>query len=148
MRHIDFSPLYRSAAGFDRVNQLRDSSYSATKQDNYPPYNIEKTDENNYLISIAVAGFSEEQVEIEVERNVLRVSGKKESEETETEILYRGIANRNFQKQFQLDEQIKVVKAEMNSGMLTIKLQRVLPEHLKSRKIEIQKDSSAALHAA
>ncbi len=148
MRHFDFSPLYRSTTGLDRVNQLLDSPYQTAKQDNYPPYNIERVDENNYLISIAVAGFTESEIDIEVEKNSLKVSGKKPEQKAAGEVLYRGIANRNFRKQFQLDEQIKVLNAEMDAGMLTIKLQRKLPEHLKPRKIVIQNSRVEKLQAA
>ena len=148
MRHFEFSPLYRSTSGLDRVNRLMNSQYPSEKQDNYPPYNIERLDENNYLISIAVAGFSESEIDIEVEKNSLRVNGKKAEQETKSELLYRGIANRNFRKQFQLEELVKVISAEMDAGMLRIKLQREQPEHLKPRKITIHSGAVDKLHAA
>ena len=148
MYHNDFSPLYRSTIGFDRVNQLMNSALQSPKQDNYPPYNIERIDENNYSISIAVAGFCDEELEIEVEKNTLTVSGKKETEEHKGEMLYQGIASRSFRKQFQLDEQIEVSGARIESGMLTVKLVRVLPEHLKPRKIDIKTGKNSSLQAA
>lgn len=139
MRHVDFSPLYRSTVGFDRLFTMLDSLAQPDGAQTYPPYNIEKTEENGYRISIAVAGFSDEEISIEAHRNVLTIKGerKDETKAEGTEVLYRGIAGRAFERRFQLADHVDVVGAELKNGLLHIDLKRNIPEELKPRKIAI-----------
>ncbi|WP_231757081.1 Hsp20 family protein [Microbulbifer elongatus] len=138
MRNIDFSPLYRSAIGFDRLASLLDSMNSADQnQPAYPPYNIELTGEDAYRISMAVAGFDQSELDIQVEQNRLTVSGKKPADENQRNFLHRGIAARNFERRFQLADHVKVVDAQLSNGLLHIELVREIPEAMKPRKIEI-----------
>jgi molecular chaperone IbpA len=146
MRTIDLSPLYRSAIGFDHLASLLDSSLrNEQKRPTYPPYNIELTGEDQYRITMAVAGFRQADLSIEVEGNTLTVSGHKAEEEESKQFLYRGIAARNFERQFQLADHIKVTGASFKDGMLDIDLQREIPEALKPRKISIQSETDEAL---
>ena len=144
MRSYDLTPFLRSTVGFDRLfNELVDS---ATKLETggYPPYNIERTDENQYEITLAVAGFSEDDLEIEVVDRDLRVSGRKDADEAgEREFLHQGIAGRNFDRRFRLAEHVLVSGAELKNGLLTIALEREIPEAKKPRKIEIGDKSSS-----
>ncbi|UVK78558.1 MAG: small heat shock protein IbpA [Sodalis sp. Ffu] len=138
MHNFDFSPLYRSAIGFDRLVNLLEAGQS---QDNgsYPLYNVELISENQYRISIAVAGFSEKELEITANDNLLTVKGAYSSPELSgRNYLYQGILDRNFERQFQLAEHIKVTGANLENGLLYINLQRVVPEILKPRRIEIK----------
>ncbi|HDZ75522.1 MAG TPA: Hsp20 family protein [Aurantimonas coralicida] len=139
MRHVDFAPLYRSTVGFDRLFSLLDSQTVADNSSTYPPYNIERTGENAYRVTIAVAGFGDEELSIEARENVLTVKGEKaEAEEgTGNETLYRGIAGRAFERRFQLAEYVEVKGASLKNGLLHIDLVRVIPEAMKPRKIEI-----------
>ena len=132
---MDLSPLYRSAIGFDRMARLLDSAVSESKP-SYPPYNVELVEENHYRISMAVAGFAREDLEITSEQNVLTISGRQNSDE-ERQYLYQGIAERNFERKFQLDEHVKVVDARLENGLLHVELQREIPEAMKPRKIAI-----------
>ena len=145
MRSYDLTPFLRSTVGFDRLfNELVDS---ATKLETggYPPYNIERTDENQYEITLAVAGFSEDELEIEVVDRDLRVSGRKDTDEnSEREFLHQGIAGRNFDRRFRLAEHVLVSGAELKNGLLTIALEREIPEAKKPRKIGIGDKSSSA----
>ncbi len=143
MRTFDLSPLYRSTVGFDRLFNLLDEGAPAGA--GYPPYNIERVAENDYAITMAVAGFAEEDISIEVKENGLLVSGAKtESDEAETrEFLHRGIATRSFERRFQLADHVEVKGARLENGLLTIELERVIPEALKPRRIEIQNGSKA-----
>ncbi|MGI1677516.1 MAG: Hsp20 family protein [Cellvibrionaceae bacterium] len=148
MRDFDFSPLYRSSIGFDRVANVLDglvNSELTTKQPqpNYPPYNIELADENNYRISMAVAGFDQAELEIETEMNKLVVRGKKEPEQAEKKYLHQGIAARNFERQFQLADHVRVTDARCENGLLHIELVRELPEVMKPRKVQIQSSLAA-----
>ena len=140
MRHVDFSPLYRSTVGFDRLFTMLDSLAQPEAAQSYPPYNIEKTGEDAYRISMAVAGFSEDEISIEAHRNVLTVKGERKDEtgsgET-TELLYRGIASRSFERRFQLADHVDVVGASLKNGLLFVDLKRNIPEELKPRKIAI-----------
>jgi molecular chaperone IbpA len=140
MRQYDLSPLYRSTVGFDRLFTLLDSmaSMDAGSQ-TYPPYNIERTGENAYRITMAVAGFSEADIDIEAKENVLTVRGEKKDEPQEEgrEILYRGIASRAFERRFQLADHVQVTGAKLENGLLHIELVRELPEAMKPRKIPI-----------
>lgn len=139
MRQVDFAPLYRSTVGFDRLFSLLDSQTVADNSPTYPPYNIERTGENAYRVTIAVAGFGDEELSIEARENVLTVKGEKaEAEEgTGNELLYRGIAGRTFERRFQLAEYVEVKGASLKNGLLHIDLVRVIPEAMKPRKIEI-----------
>lgn len=138
MRTLDLSPLYRSAIGFDRLASLLDSMNSAEQnQPAYPPYNIELTGEDAYRISMAVAGFDESELDIQMEQNRLTVSGKKPAEENSRNFLHRGIAARNFERRFQLADHVRVTAANLANGLLHIELVREIPEAMKPRKIEI-----------
>ncbi len=132
---IDLSPLYRSAIGFDRMTKLLNSTAVENKP-SYPPYNIEQIDENQYRITMAVAGFTESDIEMISEQNTLTVAGKQQAEEGK-QFLYQGIAARNFERKFQLDEHVKVTSASLNNGLLHIELAREIPEAMKPRKITI-----------
>nr|WP_010132863.1 Hsp20 family protein [Microbulbifer agarilyticus] len=138
MRNLDLSPLYRSAIGFDRMASLLDSM-TATEQNQpaYPPYNIELTGEDAYRISMAVAGFDQSELDIQVEQNRLTVSGKKPADDSQRNFLHRGIAARNFERRFQLADHVRVVDAQLGNGLLHIELVREIPEAMKPRKIEI-----------
>lgn len=141
MRTYDFTPLYRSAVGFDRLANLLESASRATSQDTgYPPYNIETTGENAYRIEIAVAGFSPDELNIEVKENLLTVTGRKTANDdtaTQKTYLHRGLAERDFERRFQLADYVVVTEADLSNGLLTIDLKRELPEALKPRRIEI-----------
>lgn len=143
MRHVDFSPLYRSTVGFDRLFTMLDSLGQPENAQTYPPYNIERTGEDAYRISMAVAGFSDSDIAIEAHRNVLSVKGERKDETNGegTEVLYRGIAARTFERRFQLADHVEVVGAELKNGLLHIDLNRSVPEELKPRKIEIGKST-------
>ncbi len=139
MRHVDFSPLYRSTVGFDRLFTMLDSLAQPDNGQSYPPYNIERTGEDAYRISMAVAGFAEEDIAIEAHRNVLTIKGEKAEQKDETaELLYRGIASRAFERRFQLADHVEVVGALLKNGLLHIDLNRSVPEEMKPRKIEIK----------
>jgi molecular chaperone IbpA len=137
MRHVDFSPLYRSTVGFDRVFSMLDS-LAQPEQPTYPPYNIERTGENSYRISMAVAGFDESELSIELNQHLLTVKGEKGTENGEgSETLYRGIAKRAFERRFQLADHVEVKSAHLKNGLLHVDLVRNIPEAMKPRKIEI-----------
>ncbi|WP_163267410.1 Hsp20 family protein [Chelativorans alearense] len=140
MRHVDFSPLYRSTVGFDRLFTMLDSLGQLDGgQQTYPPYNIERTGEDAYRISMAVAGFSEDDISVEAHRNVLTIKGEKRDERNEegAELLYRGIASRTFERRFQLADHVEVQGATLKDGLLHIDLVRNIPEEMKPRKIAI-----------
>ena len=139
MRHVDFSPLYRSTVGFDRLFTMLDTLSQPDNGTSYPPYNIERTGEDAYRISMAVAGFSENEIAIEVHRNVLSVKGERKDDTAGegSEVLYRGIAARSFERRFQLADHVEVLGAALKNGLLHIDLKRSVPEQLKPRKIEI-----------
>lgn len=146
MRHVDFSPLYRSTVGFDRLFTMLDTLAQPDGAQTYPPYNIERTGEDAYRISMAVAGFSDSEIEIEAHRNVLTVKGER-SNETDgegSEVLYRGIAARSFERRFQLADHVEVNGAQLKNGLLHIDLKRNVPEELKPRKIAISAASAKA----
>jgi molecular chaperone IbpA len=135
---IDFSPLYRSTVGFDRLFSLMDAMGTAeTSQPSYPPYNIERTGENAYRITMAVAGFGEADLALEVKENMLLVKGDKTSAEENKELLYRGIASRSFERRFQLADHVVVQGADLENGLLHIELVREIPEAMKPRRIPI-----------
>lgn len=135
MRHFDFTPLHRSTIGFDRLFSMLDSANSETPS--YPPYNIERTDENKYRITMAVAGFAEADLSVEAREHVLTIKGEKKEEDENRDILYRGIASRAFERRFQLAEHVRVEGAHLENGLLHIDLVREIPEAMKPRKIEI-----------
>ncbi|KQS57511.1 heat-shock protein [Brevundimonas sp. Leaf363] len=139
MRTYDFSPLYRSAVGFDRLAGLLESAARTSQDAGWPPYNIETTGENAYRIEIAVAGFKADELSIEVKENLLTVSGKKAANDDTTQrtYLHRGLAERDFERRFQLADYVVVTEADLSNGLLTIALKRELPEALKPRRIEI-----------
>lgn len=140
MRQYDFSPLYRSFVGFDRMANLIDAaSQQASAGNSYPPYNVAQLSENAYRIELAVAGFGEDELELESHENVLTVSGHKapSADNDEAEYLHRGIAERGFERRFQLADHVRVDGAELKHGLLVISLKRELPEALKPRKIVI-----------
>ena len=139
MRTYDFTPLYRSFVGFDRMANLIDSAAQhASAGSSYPPYNVAQLSENAYRIELAVAGFSQADIEIESFDNVLTVSGKRNAADNdEAEYLHRGIAERGFERRFQLADHVIVESADLKNGLLVISLKRELPEALKPRKIEI-----------
>ena len=143
MRHVDFSPLYRSTVGFDRLFNMLDTVGQPDNGQTYPPYNIERTGEDAYRISMAVAGFGEDEISIEAHRNVLTVKGEKAEESGEAnEFLYRGIAARAFERRFQLADFVEVSGAELKNGLLHIELKRNIPDEMKPRKIEIARGDS------
>jgi molecular chaperone IbpA len=137
MRTYDFSPLYRSAIGFDRLAHLFDDAQRAESQPSYPPYNIELVSEDQYRITMAVSGFDRSEIEIETERDTLKITGRKPREEAQRNFLHRGIASRNFEHSFQLADHVRVVGAKLDNGLLNIELAREIPEALKPRKIVI-----------
>jgi molecular chaperone IbpA len=141
MRTIDFSPLYRSVVGFDRLAQLLETA-SVDQATGYPPYNIERTDENAYRIEIAVAGFRADELNIEVKENLLTVQGRKAANDAERRFLHRGLAERDFERRFQLADYVIVTDASLADGLLSIALRRELPEALKPRRIEIAAGSA------
>jgi len=141
MRRYDLTPLYKSTVGFDHLASILEQLATAETDNGYPPYNIERVDENNYRITMAVAGFSENDLDIEVKEGMLRVAGnktaEKEQENEETVFLHRGIASRNFERRFRLAEYVEVSGAKLENGLLHIDLRRELPDAMKPRKIEI-----------
>ena len=138
MRNFDLSPLYRSTVGFDRLATILDQVMSAdVTQNSYPPYNIEKTGENAYRITLAVAGFAENELTVESREGQLVVTGRKGEVEDKASVLHRGIATRAFERRFQLADHVRAVEATTENGLLHIDLVREVPEALKPRKIEI-----------
>ena len=140
MRTYDFTPLYRSAVGFDRLARQLENAARSSQDNGWPPYNIETLGENAYRIEIAVAGFTPDELNIEAKENQLTVTGKKAAnDETTTQktYLHRGLAERDFERRFQLADYVVVKGASLANGLLSIDLQRELPEALKPRRIEI-----------
>ena len=145
MNAYDFTPLYRSGIGFDRLANMLENSLKADAQPSYPPYNIELVDDDRYQITMAVAGFTEAELALEVEGDTLTVSGTKANEEQPRRYLHQGIAARNFQRRFQLADHVEVNGARIENGLLHIDLKRVIPEALKPRRIEIATDAGRVL---
>ena len=147
MRHFDFTPLYRATVGFDQIADMVDRVLTSDVQtSSYPPYNIEKIDKDAYLISVAVAGFSEADLSVEVKENSLVISAGTADEEKKN-YLHRGIASRSFKQQFQLADHVQVTGANHSDGMLHIELKREVPEALKPRQIPISRGSSILSNA-
>ena len=135
MRTFDLAPLYRSTVGFDRLFSMLDGFEAAP---GYPPYNIERTGENDYRITVAVAGFGEKELSIEAKENTLTIKGEKQTkEQTSGEVLYQGIAARAFERQFQLADHVQVKGANLENGLLHVELVREIPEAKKPRQIPI-----------
>ncbi|MGQ0565907.1 MAG: Hsp20 family protein [Gemmobacter sp.] len=146
MRSLDFTPLYRATVGFDRIADLMDRALASdVSQTTYPPYNIEKTDENAYRISVAVAGFAPDDLSVEVKDATLVVAARKAPEEAPRSYLHRGIATRAFERRFALADHVRVEGALHENGMLHIDLVRETPEALKPRRIAIARGASAPL---
>lgn len=149
MRNFDLTPLYRSGIGFDRLtNVLETLSRNEQSQPSYPPYNIELTGEDQYRISMAAAGFSDDEITINVDQNKLTISGKKVTKEDKKQFLHQGIAERNFERRFQLEDYVRVDGATMENGLLHIDLVRELPETMKPRNIAINRVQQRRVEAA
>ena len=144
MRTFDFAPLYRATVGFDQIADMMDRVLASdVSQPTYPPYNIEKTSDDTYRISIAVAGFSDEDLSVEVKEHALVVSARKSEDDSDRTYLHRGIATRAFERRFQLADHVHVTGAAHENGMLHIDLKREVPEALKPRRIEISNGAKA-----
>ena len=148
MNTIDLTPLYRSSVGFDRMGSLLDNALRSQKAGvGFPPYDIEATGEDQYAITLAIAGFEESELDIQVEHGVLSVRGKKADDDAEKSYLYRGIANRSFERKFNLADYIEVRGAELKNGLLTINLVKEIPEAMKPRTIAINGNSKKQVEA-
>jgi molecular chaperone IbpA len=145
MTTFDFAPLFRTAIGFDRLARLMDTAASAAEAPSYPPYNIEKTGEDTYRLTMAVAGFRPEDLDLVVKDNTLVISGKVSNGGQKSDVLYRGIAGRAFERRFVLADHIVVEGADLQNGLLHVGLKRVVPEALKPRRIAIGASTPAAL---
>jgi molecular chaperone IbpA len=143
MRHTEFAPFYRSAIGFDRLFQMLDQATGFDSESTYPPYNIERTGENAYRISLAVAGFTPEELKIEVKEQTLSVSGEKTAEPEGKAYLHRGIAARAFERRYQLADHVDVTGAKFENGLLHVDLVRNIPESMKPRTVAIGTAESA-----
>ena len=147
MRTFDLAPLYRSTVGFDRLFSMLDGAGFDSSAPTYPPYNIERTGDNAYRISIAVAGFAENELTIESKENTLTVKGEKqEKSETQGEVLYQGIAARAFERRFQLADYVQVTGAKLENGLLHVDLVREIPEAKKPRTIPVGNGNAAVEH--
>ncbi|MGA8195305.1 MAG: Hsp20 family protein [Acetobacteraceae bacterium] len=145
MTTFDFAPLFRTAIGFDRLARLMDTAASAAEAPSYPPYNIEKTGEDTYRLTMAVAGFRPDELDMVVKDNTLVVSGKVANDGQKGEVLYRGIAGRAFERRFVLADHIVVDGADLQNGLLHVGLKRVVPEALKPRRITIGAGAPTAI---
>jgi len=149
MHSFDFTPLFRSTIGFDRLSSMLDSAFEGADRSNgYPPYNIEKSGEDHYRVTLAVAGFGESDLEITQTENTLVVKGSADDQEAGRAYLHRGIAGRAFERRFQLADHIRVVTAELENGLLHIDLEREVPEALKPRTIEIARGGKKRIASA
>jgi molecular chaperone IbpA len=138
MHRFDFTPYRRNTVGFDRLFELLENTGRAAQNENYPPFNIERTGENDYKVTVAVAGFKPDEIDITAQQNLLIVTGSKQSDSNDNrDFLHMGIASRNFERRFQLADHIHVTAADMADGLLIITLVREVPEALKPRKIAI-----------
>ena len=141
MRPFDFAPLYRSTVGFDRLFHMLDNAGGAGEDGGFPPYNIERLAETSYRITMAVAGFTRDEISIEVKEATLNVRGEKKADEAKREYLHKGIAQRGFERRFQLADHVEVTGADLKDGLLHIDLKRNVPERLKPRTIAIGGDA-------
>lgn len=147
MTTIDLSPLYSNTVGFERLASMLDSAFQADRNSaGYPPYDIEALDDNHYAISLAVAGFTHDELDIEVEPGLLTVRGRKAEDPKDRKLLYQGIATRAFERKFNLADHVEITGARLDNGMLTIELKHELPEDMKPKRIEIQTDTAALEH--
>jgi molecular chaperone IbpA len=137
MTRLDFSPLFRSTIGFDHLMRLADSATRFDTGTSYPPYNIEVTGENAYRLTMAVAGFSGDELDISVKENALQITGRSKQEDERNRFLHHGLARRAFERRFQLADHLKVTGASLENGLLHVDLVREIPEAMKPRKIEI-----------
>jgi molecular chaperone IbpA len=133
----DFSPLYRSTVGFDRLFDMLDQATRVEPMTDWPPYNIEKTGEDQYRVTMAVAGFTPEEIQVVQQESTLLISGQKQSSDDSVQVLHCGIATRAFKQSFNLADHVKITGASLENGLLTIELKREVPEALKPRRIEI-----------
>lgn len=141
---IDLTPLYANTVGFDRFGSLLDSAFNADRTaSGYPPYDIELIDENKYSITLAVAGFKESELDLQVENGVLAVRGKKAEQNKDSRYLHRGIASRSFERKFNLADHVEVVHARLDNGLLVLSLEREIPEEMKPRKILVESATPA-----
>ena len=145
MNALDFSPLFRTAIGFDRLARQLETARTAPDAQSYPPYNIEKTGEDSYVLTMAVAGFGPNDIEVVARENVLTVAGRAPQAEEGRAFLYRGIAGRAFERRFVLADHIVVEGANLENGLLQLNLKRVVPEALKPRRIAVQSGAAAAI---
>ena len=144
MARLDLTPLFRSSVGFDHLASMLDAA-NRVEQPAYPPYNIVRVSEDKYQISMAVAGFTQDELDIESEQNMLKITGLKRADEQEREYLHRGIAARNFERKFQLADHVKVTGASIENGLLHVDLEREIPDAMKPRKIAISGTSVNAV---
>ena len=145
MRTIDLSPLYRSVVGFDRLAALMEAASKAEASTGYPPYNIEATGDDTYRIEVAVAGFRPDELSVDVKEGVLAVTGRKTANTDDSKrYLHRGLAERSFERRFQLADHVVVLDADLADGLLSVTLKRELPESMKPRRIEIGQGKAAA----
>lgn len=143
MNRFDFTPYRRSTVGFDRLFDLLENNARAQQSENYPPFNIERSGEDNYRITLAVAGFKENEIEITAQQNLLLVAGNKDTQNPdETEFLHMGIANRNFERRFELADFVRVENAALADGLLIIDLVREIPDAMKPQNIAINNDAN------
>ena len=148
MRPFDFAPLYRSTVGFDRLFQLLDSAGGVESEaSTYPPYNIERKSENEYRISMAVAGFTKDEIDIQVKEQSLTIKGEKKADDKDRQFLHRGIAARSFERRFQLADHVEVTGADLQDGLLHVDLVRNVPERLKPRSVQIGNGAKQIEHA-
>lgn len=146
MHRFDFTPYRRNTVGFDRLFDLLETSARSAQNENYPPFNIERTSENEYLVTVAVAGFRQDEIEITAQQNMLIVAGSKEAQSNDNrDFLHMGIASRNFERRFQLADYIYVSAADMADGLLSITLVREIPDALKPRKIAIGEQNTSTV---
>ncbi|WP_417458053.1 Hsp20 family protein [Kordiimonas sp.] len=143
MRTFDLSPLMRSSVGFDHLNRLLDSALNTEQAAPYPPYNIEKLSDDDYRVTMAVAGFAPDELTVTVQEGTLLIAGKAADDEKERRFLHRGIAKRAFERRFELADTIQVGNAKFENGLLLVELKRVIPDHKKPRQIEIRTDENS-----
>lgn len=148
MRTIDFTPLFRSTVGFDRMQRMMETAMRTESQNGYPPYNIESHGENTYRITMAVAGFSQDDLELTQTENTLIVKGQMRDEDDSATFLHRGIAGRPFERRFDLADHIKVTDANMDNGLLNIELVREIPEEKKPRQISVRSNTASIMDKA
>lgn len=145
MRTFDLSPLYRSTVGFDRLFEMLDQLARIESAPNWPPYNVEKIGDDHYRVTMAVAGFAADEIEITQQENTLLVSGQKRTEQENSQFLHRGIATRNFRQSFSLADYVKVTGAHLENGLLTVDLVREVPEEMRPRRITIATGGQKAI---